>query len=356
MTVRLNSTLLILSIIVITVSVNVVQAQEPYRQGTTAANFLEIGFGSAGTAMGDAYVSMANDISSVFWNPAGLGFMNRGEAEFNYQPIILDINAIAFAAGMPLENVGSFAINYIQMDYGRNEVTTMEMQDGTGELFNATEFAIGFSFARNLAQWFSFGATAKYISSQIWQTSANAFAIDLGVIIQTEFFSRTGKRGDGMNIGMSISNFGTKMRYMGDKLLNPIDILPDEAGNYQSVPGMFKTEGWELPLLFRVGVSVNPIVTEKSRFSVSLDAVHPNNNSESVNVGGQYKITMPTGWSFFLRGGYKALFMVHSEYGFSFGGGFVMNMMHGKGLKIEYSYRELGILGNIQTYNIGLMF
>ncbi|MBN2414561.1 PorV/PorQ family protein [bacterium] len=330
--------------------------QEPYRQGTTAANFLEIGYGSAGTAMGDAYVSVASDLSAVYWNPAGLAYMEQREVQFNYQPWILDINAVSFAAGMPLSNVGTIALSLVQMDYGRNEVTTLDMQDGTGELFNAADYSFGISYSRKLANWFSFGATAKYISSQIWQSSANAFAVDLGVIVQTHFFSPTGDRGDGMNIGMSISNFGTKMQYSGKNLLNPIDILPNEGGNYQDVPGMFQTEGWELPLLFRVGVSVNPFVTSQHRLTLAVDAVHPNNNSESVNLGGQYQLTTPNGWQFFLRGGYKALFMVDSEYGLSFGGGVVMHMMQGRSLKVEYSYREIGILGSIHAYNIGLMF
>ena len=38
--------------------------------GTTVANFLEIDIGSAATAMGGAYVSIANDVSSAYWNPA----------------------------------------------------------------------------------------------------------------------------------------------------------------------------------------------------------------------------------------------------------------------------------------------
>ena len=42
------------------------------RYGTTTANFLEIGIGSGPSAMGEAYVAVANDISSIYWNPAGL--------------------------------------------------------------------------------------------------------------------------------------------------------------------------------------------------------------------------------------------------------------------------------------------
>ena len=41
------------------------QAQKPFRVGTTAANFLEIGYGAAGCSMGDAYVSMARGLSAM---------------------------------------------------------------------------------------------------------------------------------------------------------------------------------------------------------------------------------------------------------------------------------------------------
>ena len=36
------------------------------RYGTTTANFLEIGIGSRATSMGDAYVAVANDVSSIY--------------------------------------------------------------------------------------------------------------------------------------------------------------------------------------------------------------------------------------------------------------------------------------------------
>ena len=40
--------------------------QKPYRVGTTTANFLEIGYGTAGIAMGDACVSSVNDVSAIY--------------------------------------------------------------------------------------------------------------------------------------------------------------------------------------------------------------------------------------------------------------------------------------------------
>ena len=52
------------------------------RYGSTAANFLEIGAGSATTAMGDAGVTFADGPSSAYWNPAALAFIQRNENAF----------------------------------------------------------------------------------------------------------------------------------------------------------------------------------------------------------------------------------------------------------------------------------
>ena len=128
------------------------------------------------------------------------------------------------------------------------------------------------------------------ITSNIWHSSARALALDLGVIVKTIFFSRTGQRNDGMKIGMSISNYGSKMRYDGIDLINPIDILENENGNYDNVIGQFRTESWELPLIFRLGISMKPIVNSFHSLALSMDVLHPNNNSESINIGSEYAL------------------------------------------------------------------
>jgi hypothetical protein len=181
-------------------------------------------------------------------------------------------------------------------------------------------------------------------------------ALDLGVVVNTDFFSLSGKREDGLNIGMSISNYGTKMKYDGMDLLNPIDILPNEEGNFRDVPGQFKLESWELPLIFRIGISFHPLIIGNQRLTVAVDALHPNNNSESVNVGAQYLVRMPRSGDFYVRAGYKALGMNASEYGFSFGGGMILRMMDNLGFKIEYAYRGIGILGSTHCYTLGVLF
>ena len=72
------------------------------RYGTTTASFLEIGVGS-GSAMGEAYVAVANDISSIYWNPAGLANVTRPSAMFIMQPWIVDIDMLFLGGAFPLQ-------------------------------------------------------------------------------------------------------------------------------------------------------------------------------------------------------------------------------------------------------------
>ncbi len=336
--------------------INLGYAQTPLRVGTTTANFLEYGYGTLGISMGDACVSVVNDLSSIYWNPAGLAFMEYNEVMFFHQPWFVDITTSLTAVGLVLPSIGTISIGFISADYGETEVTTLEMPEGTGENFSAHDFALSLTYGRMLTDWFAFGVTGKYISSRIWHMEATALALDLGIIINTYFLSPSDMRKEGLKIGMSISNYGSRLQYGGMDLLQPIDILPDDSGNYRDVQGQFKTQGWELPLIFRIGISYNPIVTTNHKITVSADALHPNNNSEYVNLGIQYKLTIPNFGVIFLRSGYKALFMKNSEYGLAFGGGIRKSILDNKILGINFGYRQMGLLPDIKSFGIYFSF
>ena len=75
------------------------------RNGTTAANFLEIDIGSAGSSMGGAYVSLASDMSAVYWNPAGLSAIRNMETLFLYQPWLIGIDNVFAGVGCKLPRI-----------------------------------------------------------------------------------------------------------------------------------------------------------------------------------------------------------------------------------------------------------
>ena len=328
----------------------------PYRVGTTAANFLEMGIGSAGCAMGEAYVSATRDLSSVYWNPAGLSYMSMNEVQFAYQPWIDGINLSFAGAAILLPQYGTFALSYAGMNFGRTEVTTLQMQEGTGETYSAMEMTVSLSYARKLAEWFGFGSSIKYIRSGIWHMSASAAALDLGVMVNTTFFSPDGNRENGLSIGMSISNYGTRMKYDGMDLLQPVDISPDESGNFKDVEGQYRLQSWELPLIFRVGVSLIALKDSHSKLTLAADALHPNNNSESLNVGGEYQLALQGANQFFLRAGYRGLYLDSSEYGWTFGGGIQLALLNNRKIKLDYAYKTTGLLGNFSMFTVGATF
>jgi len=346
----------ILIVIVLNSSTVLMAQNKPYRVGTTAANFLEMGIGGAGNAMGDAYVSAANDVSSIYWNPAGLPYLKNNEILFTHQPWIAGIDVNFVGAAFKMQGIGTFALAVTNMNYGRTEVTTLDMQDGTGETFEANEYAFSLSYGRKIVQWFSFGASVKYVTSKIWHVSAGAVAMDLGVIVDTHFLSPNGKRENGLKIGMSISNYGTKMKYDGIDLLQPIDILPNENGNYKDIEGQYRLQGWELPLIFRIGSSFTPILLESHKITLTVDALHPNNNSESVNMGAEYEYRLPGYGKFKLWSGYRGVFMDETDYGLTLGVGFQMDLVNNSKIKIGYAYKEMNILSNTSIYTISLTF
>jgi len=205
-------------------------------------------------------------------------------------------------------------------------------------------------------QWFTFGASFKYVTSTIWHMSASAAAVDLGVIVDTDFLAADGKRENGLKIGMSISNYGTRMQYDGIDLLQPIDILPNENGNYKDVEGQYRVQGWELPLIFRIGTSITPIVSESQRITLAVDALHPNNNNESINMGAEYEYSFVGFGKLSLWGGYRGLFMDENPYGMTLGVGMQVNLMNNSTLKIGYVYKDMQILSNTSIYTFAITF
>ena len=104
----MNIKAMLISILLIAMTVSLV-ANEPYRVGTTAANFLEMGVGGAANGMGDAYVAATRDLSSVYWNAAGLAYLETNEVQFSYQPWIADIDVAFIGGGVVIPRIGTLA-------------------------------------------------------------------------------------------------------------------------------------------------------------------------------------------------------------------------------------------------------
>src|SRR5690242_3299611 len=85
--------------------------------GTTGADFLKIGLGARAMGMGEAYVAQADDVSSLYWNPAGLALMQERQASFMYDQMYKDLKFQNANLGIPLEN-GAIGGSLSYLSYG----------------------------------------------------------------------------------------------------------------------------------------------------------------------------------------------------------------------------------------------
>ena len=312
--------------------------------GTTSAPFLEIEVGSKAVGMGSAFVAVANDATALYWNPAGISRLPGNETVLIHTEWIANINYDFVGTVFPMGNLGVLGISIISLSTNEMKVRTVDKPEGTGELFSVGDLAVGIAFARNLTTRFSIGFNGKYIRQKIWHMSATGFAIDIGTLFTTPLA--------GMKIGMSISNFGGKMQMLGKDTFVNFDLAPDQEGSNDRIPANLKTDEFSLPLLFRVGLALEVFNFNSSRMIMAVDAAHPNDNTEYINVGAEYS---SNDW-LFLRTGYKNLFLLDGEEGLTIGAGIKYALGSNVSIKIDYSYQDFGRLNNAQSFSLALVY
>jgi hypothetical protein len=321
-------------------------AQSVSKTGTTAAAFLEIPVGAKAIGMGGAFVSVANDASSLFWNPAGIASIEKYEAILSHTDWIAETNYDYAGLVIPLGSLGNVGFSFTSFTMDDMKVRTVEKPDGTGEYFSAGDIAIGITYSRKLSDRFSIGVTGKYVQQTIWHMSASAFALDAGTEFRTDLFG-------GMVIGASIYNFGTPMQMSGRDTRYYISVDDTKMGTNDQIPANVETDSWDLPLTFQIGVSTNVVNTKNIRLLIAADAIHPNNEYESMNFGMEASFMDYV----FLRAGYQNAFMKESEGGLSFGVGINSKLVLSNAfLKFDYAYRDFGRLQNVHTFSLVISF
>ncbi len=142
------------------------------------------------------------------------------------------------------------------------------------------------------------------------------------------------------------------MQMLGKDTFVNYDLAPDQEGSNDRIPANLKTDRFSLPLLFRVGLALDVLKFRSSKVIMAVDAAHPNDNTEYVNIGVEYS---SNDW-LFLRAGFKNLLMLDGEEGLTLGGGIRYNLSRNVSLRIDYSYQDFGILTNAQSFSLALVY
>ncbi len=319
--------------------------------GTTAAPFLEVGVGSQAIGMGGAYVAMATDVSALYWNPGGLSRMKQAEAIFENIGWLAGISFNYLGVAIPLPRLGTVGFSINSMTVPRSPVRTVDYPQGTGEEYGASSIAVGASYGLSLTHRFSIGFTAKFIQEQVWHEKASSLAIDIGTLYYTGL--------NGLRIGAAITNFGPSMQLDGGDLIIYEDVDPTIDGNNDRIMGIFLTDEWPLPLNMQFGIAYDVLKSDLASMTVALDAFHPINNTESLNVGAEFSflnmLTLRGGYKS-IRGGKKSIAQEENEEGLTLGLGIRYKLFGQSVIKIDYAYADFGRLQEINRYTIRLGF
>jgi len=255
------------------------------------------------TAMGNAGVSLSGGIQTVFYNPGSLGTLTRTSFEFAHAFWFADIRYDYAAAAVVLEDYGNLFFSVTTLNSGDIEVRTVSQPLGTGELYNVQDLAFGVGYARQITDRFAAGVQVNYLSEQIWHSNLNAFSVSFGTSYQIT--------PSGLTLGASILHFGTRGRYEGLDLSIQYDADPSQHGGNSALPANQSTDKFPVPGMFRVGMCYPRQLSATSRVIVTFDALHPNDNTETVNLGWEWS------WreALSLRAGYQTIGQQDSDFG-----------------------------------------
>jgi len=313
--------------------------------GTTAVPFLGISVGPRATAMGGAFTALAEDATTLYYNPGGISRLKKSQFLVSHTEWLLgtDFNWVGLV--LNLDGTNAIGLSFTQLDFGEEKVTTVLQPEGTGQTWGAMDLVLAASYARSLTDRFSIGGSVKYIQEKIWNENASAFALDVGLLFVTQF--------NDMKLGMSISNFGTDIRMDGKELMHRIDLDEEAIGHNETIVSKLKTDSWPLPLFFRVGLAMDVLRLGTSRLTLAADALRPSDNTETLNLGAEF------GWNnlLFVRGGYKSLFREDSEEGLT--AGFGLNLAPAGSAfsgTFDYTYADFGLFEAIHIFAIGVQF
>ena len=339
--------------------------------GATSGEFLLLGAGARGTALGNAYASLSNDVSALYYNPAGVALMSRPGAMVGSYDYIAGTRytwggvAFPFAGGAK-----AFGIQIGTFGFKDQPVYTVDAPDGNDNVYAVSETFTGLTYSQNFSDRFSAGLTAKFMFDQLGDANGSAFAVDFG----TNYHAMLGQRP--IRLGFTVSNLGSGLDYSGAALTVQVPhVQPagEEEVPTSPQPGSLKSKAFPLPTIFRVSLGYDVMNTSSKRFSLIGEFNQPNNNRAGYSAGAEYAWNRlgGTGFGLALRGSYSAapandgtdtgltgavpssLSNKAALQGLAGGGG--INYASGNfNLGLDYAVKYMGILGPTNFFSVTL--
>ena len=272
--------------------------------GTTSLNFLKVGVGARAAALGGAFSAVSDDVSAVFWNPAGLIEARPLEMFFMHHRFIEDISQSAAGLAFDVRQVRlGVSMNYFSMGELERRSGNSVLPDG---VFTPFDMALGISAAYRFMENIDVGATCRLVHEDLDSETARAVLVDLGVKVRTPL--------PGLVAALTVQNLGSQLKY--------------------------RLSGFDAPRLISLGAAyLKTLPLKHSTLLATVQVTSPNDNDTRFAVGGEY------GYKDFLFGrlGYRSG-LDYEDVSFGFG-------VHYRKLRFDYAFVPYSDLGNSHRFS-----
>lgn len=338
------------------------------RVGTRGAAFLNLPVGARAQSLAGAYTALADDISALYWNSAGIGRIDGFAVGATSARLFddLDINHLFVGAVLPvgLTRLG-VSVNMLssgdipwQSEPWPNAGSGGE-QDPLRTEFEWQAMSVGLHLARPITDRLIFGGAAKYIEEGITGAQASYFAVDLGTTFRTGLY--------GITLGAALQNLGGSGNFEGQLLsarVNTSDAESQVGPFIRFIETQAATNDLEIPTTFRFSIMADLIGD-----ATAMIAPNPDNAlrvvwdlNDAIDTDLQTALGLEYGFRdlAFVRAGKRwyneAQISRSFSHGAAFGAGLNVPLGDVTRLRLDYAYTDMGDLQNIQVFTLDFMF
>ena len=260
-------------------------------QGITrpqGAEFLLLPVGARATALGQAAASEGGTTESIFWNPAGLAAVPRGEfAVHHFNAFFGTGDAIAIAGHSP--RLGTVALAAYLVDYGDLDLTPPGGSPLPIGRITPRNVALALSYATDLGAGVAIGVTYKLVQfrvdcagdcSGVPAATGTTHAVDVGV----RYVASTAP----VVVGISLRNLGFPLQVENSAQADPLPTRLSVGVAYEVVRPVPGTSGEGLDV--RVLTDVQGVVGRGPFSPVMLVGVE-SGVGELIRLRGGYAFT-----------------------------------------------------------------
>lgn len=294
------------------------------RSGTSGFQFLKVNVDVRSAAMGSSNVAASEDGPSVYLNPAMASRVESNQFYLSHTAYFADIslNYASYTHSINSVTVGG---SLMVLDSGEMNETNEFNPYGTGRTFRTIHMAGALTFSQRLTNYFSYGASVKFLDERIEEIQTQTVVVDVG------FFYQVGETG--LRFAIGLNNFGFDSTPTGETTRPTLD-GPVVESDFQDISP---------PTMFMIGAAYDVYENENLNLLLTGQVTNPSDNAERFSLGSELGFID----KFFVRAGYE--FGVEEAIYPTGGVGFKVPFLKND-LAIDYGFSTRERLGNLHRF------